>query len=89
MDSKQRSRVRVEQGQRKIRTYLGGELVAATTSPLLVWEKPYYPVYYFPAADVRMDLLTETGEAKRSPSRGDATLFTVATAAAKAEGAAY
>ena len=89
MDSKQRSRVRVEPGQRKIRTYLGGELVAATTSPLLVWEKPYYPVYYFPAADVRMDLLTETGETKRSPSRGDATLFTVATAAAKAEGAAY
>ncbi len=89
MGNEQRSRVRIEQGKRRVRTYLGGELVAETTSPLLVWEKPYYPVYYFPAADVRTDLLTETGETKRSPSRGDATLFTVATSGTKAEGAAY
>ena len=89
MGEQQRSRVRTEPGHRKIRTYLGGELVAETTSPLLVWEKPYYPVYYFPTSDVRMDLLTETGETKRSPSRGDATLFTVATSGTKAEGAAY
>lgn len=84
-----RRRVRVEAGDRRVRTYLGGEVVADTTTPLLVWEKPYYPVYYFPKSDVRLDLLTETGETKRSPSRGDATLYTVATAAQKAEGAAY
>jgi uncharacterized protein (DUF427 family) len=35
--------VRVEQGSKRIRAYLGGELVADTTRPLLVWEKPYYP----------------------------------------------
>jgi len=68
---------------------LGGELVADTTAPLLVWEKPYYPVYYFPEADVRVDLLTATGETRRSPSRGAATLYTVATTSRKAEGAAY
>lgn len=84
-----RRRVRVEASSRRVRTYLGGEIVADTRTPLLVWEKPYYPVYYFPKADVRLDLLTETGETKRSPSRGDATLYTVATAANKAEGAAY
>jgi uncharacterized protein (DUF427 family) len=89
MTDQKRRRVKVEQGAKRIRTYLGGELVADTASPLLVWEKPYYPVYYFPESDVRMDLLTETGETKRSPSRGEATLYTVATAAAKAEGAAY
>jgi uncharacterized protein (DUF427 family) len=89
MADTQKRRVRLEPGSKRIRTYLGGELVADTTSPLLVWEKPYYPVYYFPAADVRLDLLTATGETTRSPSRGDATHFTVATTAAKAEGAAY
>ena len=36
-------------GAKRIRAYLGGELVADTIRPLLVWEKPYYPAYYFPA----------------------------------------
>jgi uncharacterized protein (DUF427 family) len=81
-------RVRTEIGGRRVRTYLSGELVADTTAPLLVWEKPYYPVYYFPLSDVRADL-TATGETKRSPSRGDATVYTVATAGGKAQGAAY
>ena len=40
-----RGRVRVEHGSKRIRAFLGGELVADTTQPLLVWEKPYYPMY--------------------------------------------
>jgi len=48
-----RGRVRVEQGDKRIRAYLGGEVVADTSRPLLVWEKPYYPAYYFPAAEPR------------------------------------
>jgi len=66
---------------------LGGEIVADTTSPLLVWEVPYYPTYYIPEADVRTDLLVETGETRRSPSRGEATQYVVK--AGNAEGAAY
>jgi uncharacterized protein (DUF427 family) len=53
--------VRVEHGTKRIRAYLGGEVVADTTRPLLVWEKPYYPTYYFPADDVRAELLTAEG----------------------------
>ena len=85
---KDRKRVRTEAGSKRIRAYLGGELVADTTSPLLVWEKPYYPVYYFPASDVRAEL-TATGETRRSPSRGEATVYTISTDSAKAESAAY
>jgi uncharacterized protein (DUF427 family) len=66
---------------------LGGEMVFDTISPLLVWEIPYYPTYYIPEADVNTDLLVETGETKRSPSRGDATQYVVK--AGSAEGAAY
>jgi uncharacterized protein (DUF427 family) len=63
-------RVRVEHGAKRVRAYLGGELVADTTHPLLVWEKPYYPTYCFPAADVRAELRADGGVA-HSPSRGD------------------
>jgi hypothetical protein len=36
-------RVRVEQGAKRVRAYLGGQVVADTTQPRLVWEVPYYP----------------------------------------------
>lgn len=83
-----RGRVRVEQGSKRIRAYLAGEVVADTTRPLLVWEKPYYPTYYFPAADVNTDLLTEDGGVAHSPSRGDGKLLTVQTGKQKRVGAA-
>ena len=35
-----RGQVRVERAAKRVRAYLGGELVADTTRPLLVWEKP-------------------------------------------------
>ncbi|HSF61397.1 MAG TPA: DUF427 domain-containing protein [Gaiellaceae bacterium] len=75
--TRKRGRVRVEHGAKRIRAYLGGELVADTTRPLLVWEKPYYPAYYIPAADVRTELLTPDGGLVHSPSRGDGHTFTV------------
>src|SRR5262245_64798937 len=83
-----RGRVRVERGAKRIRAYLGGELVADTATPLLVWEKPYYPTYYFPYADVRADLLTPAGGVVHSPSRGDAHAFTVRAGGREAAGAA-
>jgi uncharacterized protein (DUF427 family) len=66
---------------------LGGEWVADTAHPLLVWEKPYYPTYYFPAADTATELLVETGEVVKSPSRGEATQYVVKVNGS--EGAAY
>lgn len=83
-----RGRVRVEQGSKRIRAYLGGEVVADTRRPLLVWEKPYYPTYYFPAAEVNTDLLTEDGRIAHSPSRGDAKLLTVRAGKQERVGAA-
>ena len=48
MDATNRGRVRVERSAKRVRTYLGGRVVADTTRALLVWEVPYYPTYYFP-----------------------------------------
>ena len=86
--SDSRGRVRVERGAKRIRVYLGGEVVADTIRPLLVWEKPYYPAYYFPLADVRMELLSEDGGTVHSSSRGDAHTFTVSAGGVEARGAA-
>lgn len=72
-----RGRVRVESGSKRVRAYLGGEAVADTTRPVLVWEVPYYPTYYFPIADVRTELLEEDSGSVHSPSRGDATTYTL------------
>jgi uncharacterized protein (DUF427 family) len=72
-----RGQIRVEHGAKRIRAYLGGELVADTIRPLLVWEIPYYPTYYFPAADVRAKLLQADDGVEHSPSRGDGHTFTV------------
>jgi uncharacterized protein (DUF427 family) len=74
---------KVEHGQKRVRAYLGGELVADTTRPLLVWESPHYPQYYIPAADVRASLVP-TGATDHSPSRGDAEVLDVVMERAKA-----
>jgi len=82
-----RGRVRVEHGRKRVRAYLAGELAADTTSPLLVWEVPYYPAYYIPAGDIRADLVP-TGNTDHSPSRGDAEIFDLHTTGATARSAA-
>jgi len=70
-------RVRVEQGAKRVRAYVGAEVVADTTHPRLVWEVPYYPAYYIPIQDVRTDLLVPTATVTHSASRGDAQHYTI------------
>ena len=77
-DPRPRDGVHVEDGPKRVRTYLGGELVADTTRPKLVWEVPYYPAYYFPAEDVRTELLTPNGHLRGIREEpGEAHQFTV------------
>src|SRR3954447_17344954 len=85
--TKSRGRIRIEPGAKRVRAYLGGDVAADTASPVLVWEVPYYPTYYFPAGDVRAELVADGGVA-HSPSRGDARTFTVRAGAKEAPGAA-
>jgi uncharacterized protein (DUF427 family) len=74
--SSTRGRVRTQPSAKRVRTYLGGQVVADTLQPLLVWEVPYYPTYYVPEGDV-LAKLVETGSTEHSPSRGTATVFDV------------
>jgi uncharacterized protein (DUF427 family) len=86
-EPKARGRVRVETGQKRVRAYLNGELVADTRHPLLVWEVPYYPTYYIPSGDVLAEL-RDTGSTEHSPSRGEADILNVVTKRGTAAGAA-
>jgi uncharacterized protein (DUF427 family) len=79
--------IKIEQGAKRVRTYLAGELVADTKTPVLVWEWPHYPTYYIPAADVRAELVP-SGRTEHSPGRGDGQACDVKVAGATAEGAA-
>ncbi len=83
-----RGRVRLEQGRKRVRAYLGGRLVADTTSPALVWENPHYPAYYLPRADVVAELVP-IARTEHSPSRGDAVYFDVVVEGRTAPAAAW
>jgi uncharacterized protein (DUF427 family) len=84
-----RGPVRIETGHKRVRAYLGGEVVVDTTAPLLVWERPYYPTYYFPLTDVRAELLPAAdGAAVRFPGRRDDRRLSVRAGGVVAEGAA-
>jgi uncharacterized protein (DUF427 family) len=86
--SDHRGQVRVEPSQKRVRAYLGGELVFDTIRPSLVWEIPHYPAYYIPLEDV-VAKLDATDTVTHSPSRGDAQHFTVRTSRAEAVDAAW
>jgi uncharacterized protein (DUF427 family) len=81
--------VRVEPGAKRVRAYLAGEPVADSYRPVLVWEIPYYPAYYFPSDDVRPDVLKPSSKTAHSPSRGDAEYFDVVVGSTVAENAAW
>jgi uncharacterized protein (DUF427 family) len=63
-----------------VRAYLDGHLVVDSARPLLVWESPRYPTYWFPEDDVHA-VLRPTAD---DPLRSDL----VATEGVVAEGAA-
>jgi uncharacterized protein (DUF427 family) len=66
------ARGRIEPAPRRVRGYLGHELVFDTTAARYVWELPYYPAYYIPLADVRTEFLVDEGHPQKvqlGPSR--------------------
>lgn len=83
-----RGQVRVEPGHKRVRAYLGGEVVFDTIHPSLVWEIPHYPAYYIPIGDVTTGLIP-TDTVTHSPSRGDAHHFTVKSGSAEAVDGAW
>ena len=53
-------RVDVEPVPKRVRMKLGEEFIAESTNALLMLETNHKPIYYFPRADLRMDLMART-----------------------------
>lgn len=66
------ARGRVEPSPRRVRGYLGSDLVFDTTDARYVWEVPYYPQYYIPLGDVKTEFLRDEDHPQKvqlGPSR--------------------
>jgi uncharacterized protein (DUF427 family) len=65
-------RGRVEPSPRRVRGFLGTDLLFDTNAARYVWEVPYYPQYYIPLSDVREEFLRDEDHPQRvqfGPSR--------------------
>ena len=68
-----RGRLHIERSPRWVRALVDGQPIADSKQVLLVFEPRRLPVYYFPIADVRMDVLKPSDY---SQSAGDASRMT-------------
>lgn len=83
---------------KRVRVYLGGELIADSRNTLLLRAQGQLPVYYFPERDVRMDWLqlagldsqvAEQGEGPWPDPPEDAQIFSVVANGSMADNAAW
>jgi len=72
-----RGTVSTQASNKRVRVFLGGELIVDTDNALYVWENPSYPQYYIPIGAVADGVLHPSRKGAHSPSRGDATSFHV------------
>ena len=68
-------RVDVLHSSRHVRVVVGGETVADTRRPRLLFETGLPTRYYIPKLDVRMDLLEPTDKTTRCPYKGKASYW--------------
>lgn len=80
---------RLEPTGRQVTVVLGGVVVARSRRVQLLHESKHMPVYYFPADDVRMDLLQPSGRVRDVAVRGTARFFDVNVGTKKASDGAW
>lgn len=67
----------LEDTPKRVRTLFNGEAIADSRGVKLLHETGQLPVYYFPEADVRQDLLERSERTSQCPFKGDATYRSV------------
>jgi uncharacterized protein (DUF427 family) len=73
-------RIDIVHGSRHVVVTLGGEVVAESRAPYLLFEQPIPPRYYLPRDDVRMDLLTPSDKRTFCAYKGEASYLSHAAA---------
>ena len=69
--------IHVSDSQRRVRVVFGGETIADSKRMKLLREDGVLPVYYFPRADVRMELLAPTAHRVHCPYKGEASYWSL------------
>jgi len=79
----------VSDSPRHVRVFLGGETIADSKRVKLVREPEVLPAYYFPKADVRMDLFLLSQHTSRCPVKGEASYWSVQVGRRRAANAVW
>lgn len=82
-------RIFVEDSPKRVRVEVAGETLADTQRAKLLHETGLLPVYYFPRADVRFELLSPSARTSRCPYKGIARYWDVVTGDKKLEHAVW
>ncbi len=76
--SRPEHRVDLVPDHRRIKVIFAGTTVADSAATLRVEETGHGPVNYFPAKDVRLDLMSPTAHHSTCPFKGEASYWTIA-----------
>ena len=74
---------------RRVRGFLDDVEVVDSLDTRIMLEQGHLPGYYFPRADVAMDLLTPTQRRSHCPHKGDASYWTVSAGSKRMENGAW
>jgi len=78
-----------ETSPRRVRAVFGGETVVDSRDAKLLHETGHLPIYYFPQADVREDLLEPSDHSTRCPFKGQAAYWSIHAGGRVAENAVW
>jgi len=82
-------RITFERSPRRVRVAFNGETIANSDAAHLLFETRHLPVYYFPRADVRQDLLSATDHHTYCPYKGTASYWSIAVGNKLSENAVW
>jgi uncharacterized protein (DUF427 family) len=75
--SKPDHRVDLVPDRRRLKVVFAGTTIADSAATLRVEETGHGPVHYFPAKDVRLDLMSPTQQHTTCPFKGEASYWTI------------
>jgi len=78
-----------EESPKWVRTTFGGETIADSIRAMVLRRANRLPVYCFPRADVRMDLMEKTQHSSEFPPQGTASYWSIKVGDKNAENAAW
>lgn len=67
----------LEPTPKRLRVEVGGVTIADSRHAMMLHESGQQPIYYFPAQDVRADVLEDSDRHTHCPKKGDASYYTI------------